>query len=379
MNELVASYSEQLKSLGDRIADQISSKLSDKLSNCLNPQPNACFTTDLSYANVVRPHADLSQRTNLKRKGTNISSIDLPAQKRLVLDKAGETDIQFGTLRSGRRRLNSNHQNNDQQESLNNLGEPKPVPEVKSTTLTKFKQTVMIKPKTSDSAEATKIALRQNIDPVAFSVKEVHFRDNGEATIRCDSHESAQILLQSVQESLNDDFEAEIQTALKPRLKIIGISDDITEDNIVPNLKAQNALSDEAELSLIRLKSKTAIIESDAGTFEKLIALKRVNIGWERCSVFEYVNVLRCYRCCEYGHKADDCKKHLCCPKCAEGHESKDCTSTHVKCVNCCLANQEQKLPKDKQLNIDHSSWSQNCPIYLKRLKKFRQRIDYNT
>ena len=189
-----------------------------------------------------------------------------------------------------------------------------------------------------------------------------------------------------MQTSLKDDFEAEIQTALKPWLKIVGISDDIEEDRLVSNLKAQNSLSNEAELKLVRLlvdqkqteNSKTAIIETDAETFERLIALRRVNIGWERCRVYEYINVLRCYRCCEYGHKATDCKKPLCCPKCAEGHEGKDCTSDFVKCVNCYLVNQERKLPKDMQLDVDHSSRSVDCPIYLKRLKRFRQRIGYS-
>lgn len=91
---------------------------------------------------------------------------------------------------------------------------------------------------------------------------------------------------------------------MKPRVKIVGWSEDVDASELVPILKKQNGLSPSSEITLIRMrkieKRKNflfiAILETDAQTFETLIQRQRVNIRWDRCQIVEDVNVYRCFK-----------------------------------------------------------------------------------
>lgn len=120
------------------------------------------------------------------------------------------------------------------------------------------------------------------------------------------------------------------------------------------------------------------LIEVDARSFDCLMKLQRVNVGWNRCWVKEDINVNRCYNCSAYGHIASACKHPVCCPKCAGGHKANDCEADFEKCVNCDKANGQRKSPYDEILDINHMAWSVDCPLFKKRAYNAKQRIDYS-
>lgn len=82
----------------------------------------------------------------------------------------------------------------------------------------------------------------------------------------------------------------------------------------------------------------SAIVELDAATFFKVMELEKLNVGWDRCRVFDGVDVLRCFKCCGFNHKGADCKvESEICPICSENHRVKECKATQEKCINCVL------------------------------------------
>lgn len=338
---------------------------------------------------------------SVREKNINRSYADV------VISENSSGPKEGGLLRSGKRRLLNNGSTNTKQNDSNHeltasdattpviplakrkiSMKPKsptaPKTPAKTKAVSKLEQTVIIKPKVPQHGDVTKTAIREKLDPVQFCVKDVFFKPNGDALIQCSSNSLAMNLLKSAQSQLSDKYEVEILKPLKPRLKIVGFSVSMKQEELIYKLRKQNGIPTSAELKLIHLTDekhtrKSAIIETDAKTFALLMDLKRVHLGWERCVVFESINVLRCFNCSEYGHTATNCSKPACCPKCAEYHEVNECTSDYEKCVNCTIVNKEKNLPADFQVDVCHSSWSSECPVYQKRMKKFRQRIDYSS
>lgn len=260
-------------------------------------------------------------------------------------------------------------------------------PAVKSKAVVRIERSVSFKPKIPQHAETTKLAIQNHLDPLEFAVKEVRCKDNGEVVVRCDSKECADKMLAAATASMSEAYDVDLQKPLKPRLKISGLPENITENELVNKLKKQNDLPESAKISVNRLvkrrrmNSDTAVayLETDSCTFDRLLKMRRVNIGWERCVIVESIDVMRCYKCCEYGHKASSCRNTFCCPKCAGDHEVKDCLNDYEKCVNCDKMNEQRSSRDDEILNVCHSAWSINCPLYQARLRNTRLRIDYST
>lgn len=251
----------------------------------------------------------------------------------------------------------------------------------------KIEQTVIFKPLKAQTAEVTKQDIQQKFDPVSFVVKDVRYKESGEASVRCDSRELALNMVSAAKKVLSDNYCIEIQNALKPRVKIIGFAESVTEDKLVSTIRKQNPSLQEEQMKVIRLKKNekhianpmTALIEVDASSYDKLMKRQRVNIGWFRCRVVEDINVNQCYNCFEYGHKARECSAPACCPNCTECHGISECESEILKCVNCYNHNKKFKLNVENQLDTSHSSWSSDCPILQRRRDRAKQRIDYSS
>lgn len=158
------------------------------------------------------------------------------------------------------------------------------------------------------------------------------------------------------------------------------------EEKLIACLKKQNQAADLLEMKVIRIthnenrktNQMSAILETDAFGFDALMKLQRVNLGWERCKVLEATDVMRCFNCSEYGHKAASCIKPACCPKCSGEHKIDECKETREKCINCHHENAKRQTSHEELLGITHSAWSSECPIFLKHLKKARLRIDFS-
>jgi len=89
----------------------------------------------------------------------------------------------------------------------------------------------------------------------------------------------------------------------------------------------------------------------------------KVKIGWNIYRVQNYIEILKCFKCCGYYHFARNCKKDVACNK----HAFKECKSKAKQCVNC-----EKKIKSFRINNIDLSYMTLNVmyPHYKRELEK---------
>ncbi|XP_055615186.1 uncharacterized protein LOC129761489 [Toxorhynchites rutilus septentrionalis] len=334
-------------------------------------------TNNASYANVTR-----SSTVIASSKATNTVTERVPSISDSQ-DIARSHVEQGGLLRSGKRRLALPCPIITAPNRTLDVPQPSSPAVPCWATISKVEQTVLLKPKKDQPAEETKSDICAESDPVAFAVKDIWLKENGEVAVRCGTSDFALNLVKAAVAAFSGKYNVEIQKLLKPRIKIIGFSEDMSEEAVVINLKKRNSLDDQCELKVVRMTKNekrnqmSATIETDARGYDILMKLQRVNLGWERCRVIDTTNALRCFNCSEFRHKAVDCRKPACCPKCAGHHMAEECKADFVKCINCHLEN--TKRATGELLNIAHAAWSNECPLNRKRLNKARQRIDFSS
>lgn len=378
----VTKHETSFSQLENRLLTRIESVLMPALVSKIESMISTRKVNDnrLSYATVTRD----ATTTAVCASAVTVSPVPNGSDGRESLDEGW-------ILRSGKRRgvtksVTSTKTSAENKNSDNSQNRRKRSSNVQSTAVKKIEQTVIIKPKSVQQADVTLKQVRDKIDPVNFSVKGIRTRENGDVVVRCETSEHAQKLVDAAVDVLSDCYEISVQKPLKPRIKIIGLSEDLDASEFVSVLKKQNELPTSAEITLIRMRKIEkwkqfpfiAIIETDCQTFETLIQRERVHVRWDRCRVAEDVNVLRCFKCSKYGHKASSCNNPLCCPICTGDHEATDCDAAFEKCINCELRNKLSKSPYDEQLDVNHSAWSSACPVYQKRLKNVRLMVDYS-
>lgn len=113
---------------------------------------------------------------------------------------------------------------------------------------------------------------------------------------------------------MGDKYTVKITDSSKLRIKIIGMSDKLLEDDLVETIKAQNEFLKNRDIKVITIfenknhRNFGAILEFDKECYNRLINGDKIKIGWCRCRVSECVDVRRCFKCCGYNHKSSQCK-----------------------------------------------------------------------
>lgn len=306
-----------------------------------------------------------------------------------IISKRVSEDV-GGILRSGKRRRIGKHNDELNGETIQITQQ---IPDIRVEEAEQHKskiiETIIFKPKIVQSVDKTKNDIRHSLNAVTSGVKSVRYSElTGEAFIKCVTKQKSIEFLANAQKVLGDKYLIEMREPNKPRIRVVGFEKD-DEDNdgniFINNLIAQNGIHDKAEIKIVKTfengkwknSSMVAILEVDAVTFETIMKKKRVNIGWDRCKVFEEISVLRCYKCWSYGHKIAECKDQVCCPRCAEHHEIKECEVSYEKCINCEKFNRKMNLGADKQLDVCHAAWSYECEIFKKKQINAKRFIDY--
>lgn len=98
------------------------------------------------------------------------------------------------------------------------------------------------------------------------------------------------------------------------------------------------------------------ILDVDDVTKEWLLFKKRICINFERYRVAEYINIIRCYKCQEFGHMSTGCKNPQRCLKCSEDHRVIECKTDKELCANCYFA--------DATCDGNQRADSVTCPVF---------------
>lgn len=251
----------------------------------------------------------------------------------------------------------------------------------------KHEPIVIIKPKNHEQKNIkTQEDIKNNIDPVDVGVAGIKNFKKGSVIVELKNTEATKKIQKEVITKLGDRYEVDIPKPKYPTIKVVGITDKYTAEEIENKIRMQNEYKDKekSKISVKFIKENkkssgynnfTVFIEVDGKTHSKMLEETKINIGWNRCAVYDHLSVLRCFNCNGYRHKAGDCKNKKSCGKCSNAHDTSECKENidKIKCVNCKLSNDKLSL----NLNDNHHAWSKECPIYKRNIESEKRKIDF--
>lgn len=252
---------------------------------------------------------------------------------------------------------------------------------------------LIIKPKEANQNNTltTKNVLAQKISPADLnvSISEIKQGNQGRITIHCENRNSLQKLKETVVKEMGDEYDVKVGNLSKPRIKLINVNPaDLTNSVEFLNMFKQQNIPNEIVSSDIKIIHKfkspknrgtnvNVIVEMSPKEFNYLFSNKdRIFIGWNSYRFFEFVSVVRCFRCWRFGHFADKCQSEReTCPLCSDGHKKAQCTSgDEYKCSNCVYARDILKL---KNIQVNHHVFDLNCPCYQRQIAMTKKKTDY--
>lgn len=247
-------------------------------------------------------------------------------------------------------------------------------------TIAKSTSKVVIKPKVNaQDSIATKSAISEVVDPSKFPILNVRETKNGGLIIECKDKSVTDNFMKDVEQKLSANYDVTIPSGRTPKVKVVGMSSELTADKIMEHLLAQNNdIFSGGSFKVVQTfkmkKSFGAKLEVDGNVFKRLIDAGRVLIGWDSCVIHECFDLLRCYNCLSFHHTAKTCKSAKACIKCGLDHVSTNCQAETESCVNCAKAVKAYNL----NINIGHNALSNSCMVYQRKLKEERSRVDYD-
>lgn len=246
-------------------------------------------------------------------------------------------------------------------------------------------RTLVIKPKKSQTKEATIQELKQKINPAAASapIKYYNYTKSGCVIIKSDSAENLEKLKTHVQSKLDTKYNIEMKDQFKPQIKITGLLKEYKEgEELQQDLKLLNSKilneNDKIKITFTRQSKKskkwTVFAETAGHTYNKLVNT-RLDLGWSSCQVHENLKIIRCFRCGVFGHKSANCREDQKCTYCAGLHDRLKCDKKVKKCVNCFYVH--GKFNADQPFDHD-SEDERHCPILAKKCRLAREKINFN-
>lgn len=232
---------------------------------------------------------------------------------------------------------------------------------------------LIIKPKEKQNAEKTREELNNKVDPSNLKIKNVENRKNGSVVIQTENEYEREKIRTVIQTGISEEYEIKIPNTSEKHIIVTDMTFKHNESELMRRMRMQNPLIENGKFSIIKMyeykKNNKVIFNArmsvDDETYDKLIKEQRINIGWERCRIFEGTEVIQCFKCKGFNHKAADCKNEELCFKCHGPHRSKECNNEIIKkCINCIRSNRKLNLNLDE----NHYTNSKRCPVYQNKL-----------
>ncbi|XP_023225009.1 uncharacterized protein PF11_0207-like [Centruroides sculpturatus] len=232
------------------------------------------------------------------------------------------------------------------------------------------------KNKKKTSEEIKKIMVK-NVNPtdINIGVKQMRMIKDGGVVVELTSSED----MTTLKKELDKIKELETVERKKklPTIKIVSVPKDIEKEELVHKMYEQNmCLSENLSETFVEKQIKikysipqkdstlqTWIMEVSPMIREILINEEKLYIGWVRCTVYDHITVIRCFKCLNFGHFAKECQeKEQVCSHCNGAHIYKDCVKEGpATCINCV---------RNSLTEVNHNSMDKHCPSYVKQLRK---------
>lgn len=246
-------------------------------------------------------------------------------------------------------------------------------------------QTIVVQAKKGEKVVPEKIAedIKNKINPTNLQVGVSSFKPfkNDSIAITCQSSKDKEILHEEVTKQLGNQYNIQVSKLQKKKIKIIGIQEKMTDEELKQSILQQNNVLNVDEncylkiLTFKNLKNRMmAIVEIDELSFNVLVGAQKLKIKWSICNVYACLNVYRCFNCYGFNHKAATCKNDSICGKCGKKKHDGSCNG-EVNCVNCVTANMKFNL----KLDIHHSVFDEKCNVLQRQIERQRNKIILDT
>jgi hypothetical protein len=235
------------------------------------------------------------------------------------------------------------------------------------------------------NSDQTKAAIKNAINANDLSIQGLKKAANGSILIECDNENSSEILLEQTTLKLSEEFVVKKPLKRLPRVKLLKVKDAVeNDDDFLSDLKKRNPfIGDKMEIVKredVKIKGKkiddlqNIVLEIDGETYQKIMEKGRLKTGYESSRVVDNIYIRRCYKCYGFNHNAADCTRKAVCSCCAShDHNYKDCKANEEKCTNCVTKNNNLNI----HLDVKHSVWSRECPVYKRKLEISKRGISY--
>lgn len=168
--------------------------------------------------------------------------------------------------------------------------------------------TFFIKPMNKQAVSTTKADMLLNINPVSSSINlgKVRSAKDGGLVVSCDNISDSQKFKELATERLSDKYIVEELATLHPRVKVVGITEELDAETILNFLKLQNknviaSSSDCKIVSVTRLKKQSkifqAVLQVDKLTYSNILEQGKLFVGYDYCNVFDGIDMRRCFKC----------------------------------------------------------------------------------
>lgn len=242
------------------------------------------------------------------------------------------------------------------------------------------KSMIIIKPKNSDQPNAqTKCDLMNSINPVDMNIQVAKVKNlsQGGILIGCNDSKDASKFKQMAKQKLSTNYEIKEPRKGYFKIKIVGMIEKYSNDDLVKFIRHQNELFSESnEVSVSKIWSTKsnknlyqAILNVDAESYCKILNQGYIFVNYDVCMVYDAIELKICYKCSGFNHYEKTCaSKKLVCPKCSGSHNVRDCPEDAVpKCINCVNA---------RVTDCNHHVWDKvNCTVYKKKLLHYKDSL----
>lgn len=202
-----------------------------------------------------------------------------------------------------------------------------------------------------------------DLDEVGVKIKALKKTSKGDLLLEVEGGKENAATLKNAIKSKTENMEV----IVKPNDLVVHITDidaSINEEDLKRDLKKNKKGITDENIRVLSLRTnnngnQTASVSLDKEIATELINRGKVKIGWVMCRIRQRIHIVRCLRCLQFGHRANQCKdenKTEKCFRCGEsGHKVKDCNNAPF-CTTCKVA--------------DHRADQTKCPHFRKLLKE---------
>jgi hypothetical protein len=204
--------------------------------------------------------------------------------------------------------------------------------------------TLLVKFKLNLSTDAIKNALKKKVNHTVMKVSIKAFKSlkDGRVLIEVGTSEEIKLISTSIRDNCGEDLEVTVPKLRKPRLIIHNVPQDTAVENLDKIILAQNpelgliSGDIEARYTYRNKRGLVKMVVEFGSEKRKKLLHKKLKIGWLICNIDDYLVAKRCFNCCRFNHRHQDCKGEEICPLCAESHKLKECNAQaeHYKCIN---------------------------------------------